>query len=172
MAEIKSTMDLIMEKTKGLTMTEEEKQAFREKEMAGKVKGLIGKYLDGVLDPARLKRDLIPLEEKDRDMARRLIRQEVLDHMEIDRDNEAALILLKDTGDLDIAALKSDLTRFAHDLKRERDRCESLMMERLDRRGISGSAVLPHVEADPEWIALLDEKRREFRQHLDRFMLG
>ncbi len=36
MGEIKSTLDIIMEKTKGLTMTEEEKGAFRKKEGEGK----------------------------------------------------------------------------------------------------------------------------------------
>ncbi len=38
MGEIRSTMDIIMEKAKGLTMTDEEKEAFRKKETEGKVR--------------------------------------------------------------------------------------------------------------------------------------
>ena len=56
MGEIKSTLDIIMEKTKGLTMTEEEKTAFKSKEMEGKVKGALQKFLDGILDVERLKK--------------------------------------------------------------------------------------------------------------------
>ena len=48
MGEIKSTMDIIMEKTKGLTMTEEEKAEYKHKELTGKVRGLIQKFLDGI----------------------------------------------------------------------------------------------------------------------------
>ena len=38
MGEIKSTLDIIMEKTKGLTMTEEEKEGLRRTELAERVK--------------------------------------------------------------------------------------------------------------------------------------
>jgi hypothetical protein len=38
MAEIKSTLDIIMERTKNLTMTDEEKASFRRKEAEGKVR--------------------------------------------------------------------------------------------------------------------------------------
>jgi hypothetical protein len=37
MGEIKSTLDIIMEKTRGLTMTAEEKREFQRKEVEGKV---------------------------------------------------------------------------------------------------------------------------------------
>ena len=49
MGEIKSTLDIIMEKTKGLTMSEEERTSFKEKELTGKVKGLVQKYINGFL---------------------------------------------------------------------------------------------------------------------------
>ena len=41
MAEIKSTMDLIMERTKNLTMTDEEKKKLQLDELRGKVRGWV-----------------------------------------------------------------------------------------------------------------------------------
>ncbi len=46
MAEIKSTIDLIMERTRNLTMTEEEKEELRNKELTEKAKGWVVRYLD------------------------------------------------------------------------------------------------------------------------------
>ena len=57
MAEIKSTLDIIMERTKNLTMTDEEKASFRRKEAEGKVKGWIQKYQDGAIGLDKLKSD-------------------------------------------------------------------------------------------------------------------
>ena len=50
MAEVKSTMDLIMEKTKHLTMSEEEKEGFRRKELSGKIRGLVHKSMEGTFN--------------------------------------------------------------------------------------------------------------------------
>ena len=63
MGEIKSTLDIIMEKTKGLTMSEEEKEAFQKKETEGKVRGFLQRYLDCVIDLERLKAELLGLGE-------------------------------------------------------------------------------------------------------------
>ena len=49
MAEIKSTLDIIMEKAKKFSVTEEEKKGFKRQELEGKIKGLVQKALDGVL---------------------------------------------------------------------------------------------------------------------------
>ena len=43
MAEIKSTLDIIMEKAKRFSVTEEEKKGFKRQELEGKIKGLVQK---------------------------------------------------------------------------------------------------------------------------------
>ena len=49
MAEIKSTLDLVLERTKNLTLTEEEKKSLQRKELEGKIRGWGQKYLDGLM---------------------------------------------------------------------------------------------------------------------------
>jgi len=49
MGEIRSTMDIIMEKAKNLTMSEEEKAEFNRKALQLKVKGLVQKFLDDLI---------------------------------------------------------------------------------------------------------------------------
>jgi hypothetical protein len=54
MGEIRSTLDIIMEKTEGLTISEEEKRAFQKSEIEVKVRGLLQRFIDGILDIERL----------------------------------------------------------------------------------------------------------------------
>ena len=49
MGEIKSTLDLVMERTRNLTLSDEEKQAHKQMAIASRIKGLLQKMLDGML---------------------------------------------------------------------------------------------------------------------------
>ncbi len=63
MAEIKSTLDLVLEKTKHLTLSEEEKQIQRHDEFRKTLKGLIRKFADKALKMKELKKELEILQE-------------------------------------------------------------------------------------------------------------
>ncbi len=82
MGEIKSTMDIIMEKTKGLTMSEEEKAEYKQQELTGKVRGLIQKFLDGILDLDRLKVEVAALSGIQEDAVNRIIVEESIPHIQ------------------------------------------------------------------------------------------
>jgi hypothetical protein len=97
MAEIKSTLDIIMERTRGLRMTGDEKRAFRGQETAGKIKGLVQKCLDGAIDLVRFQGQVTVLRKEVRDevMVGRLLGEECLDRIELGRDY--TVITLSDT---------------------------------------------------------------------------
>ncbi len=95
MAEIKSTLDIIMERTKNLTMTDKEKASFRRKETEGKVKGWIQKYQDGAIGLDTLKSDF----EKERTEypeVRQILKSQLLDCLRLTGDNGKILRLLED----------------------------------------------------------------------------
>ena len=54
MGEIKSTLDLVMEKTKHLSLSDEEKQSQKKAELEKRVNGLLQKYQDQVLSLEQL----------------------------------------------------------------------------------------------------------------------
>jgi hypothetical protein len=57
MGEIKSTLDLVLEKTKNLTLSSEEKETQKRKEIENRIKGMVQKYQDGILSQNQLKTD-------------------------------------------------------------------------------------------------------------------
>ena len=169
MGEIRSTLDIIMEKTKGLTMSEKEKKAFKEQEMAAKVKGLIQKFLDGILDMDQLKGEVAGLDEKGGDMVKRLIREESLPRIELGGNNEPLLRVLEEVTGSDVDSLRKVLGEFQQRFEQKKDTREKELRKELEKQGISGSAVLPNINADAEWSRYLAEMRNKFQERLTMY---
>jgi hypothetical protein len=166
MGEIKSTMDIIMEKTKGLTMSEEEKEALQKKETEGKVRGFLQRYIDGVSDLERLKVELLGLDESGQAKARELLRQECLGRMELEADNARLLQVLQEVLEFQTDRIQKSLSDYGDELRKKRRKREKELVKGLKKRGISGSAVIPHVEADTEWKNYVLKAKEEFRARL------
>ena len=169
MGEIRSTLDIIMEKTKGLTMSEEERRAFKEQEMEGKVKGLIQKFLDGGLDMVKLKMEMTVLAETNEDMVRMMIRKESIPRIEIGENNAPILGILEETTGLDTVPIRTALKDFEGKLEQEKGVREKELIKSLNKKGLSGSAVLPNLEADPEWGQRVSKMRNEFQKKLGSY---
>ena len=166
MAEIKSTLELIMEKTKDMTPTDEEKEAFRKKEIRGKVKGLLVKFLDGFLDLNKLMKEIAPFQEKDRTAVRDVLIHDCLDRIDPDADNTLTFDILKHLADIDIEPIQTLLSDYSGKLEKERHVYEQRLSNRIREKGISGSAVLPNLEADPDWIHFVQESKTSLREKM------
>jgi len=166
MGEIRSTLDIIMEKTKDLKISDEEKEAFKEQEMTGKIKGLIQKFLDGIIDMEQLRGEVSGLVEKGGDMVKRLIREESVSRIELEGNNEPLFRLLEEITGSEVDSLREVLKAFEKRLEREKDTREQGFKKRLEKQGISGSAVLPNINADPEWSRYVSEVKEEFQERL------
>ncbi len=169
MGEIKSTLDIIMEKTKGLTMTGEEKTAFKRKEVEGKVKGLLQKFFDGPMNLDRFKREVGAFGDEQYDMAKQCVAEECVGRIDPEGDNAPFLNVLETIGGVDTQPLRKILSEFHKDLEKARVDREGSLRKRLKKQGISGSAVIPNIKADPEWIRYVSERRERFHQKLTSF---
>jgi len=164
--EIKSTLEIIMEKTKDLTLTEEEKKEFKQKDMAGKIRGIIQKFLDGILDLNRFKMEIAALEEDNQDMVTRLVIDESLQKISPEDDNTLVLQILDTREGIDTASIKEILTGFKERLSEEKAVYEKGLMKSLKNKEISGSAVIPNINADPHWIDNISEIKKAFEERL------
>ena len=98
-------MDIIMEKTKGLTISEEEKAEFRRQELSGKVRGLIQKFLDRILDLAKLKAEVDLLSDYPRDTVDKTMIEETIHHIELGGKNEPMFQIFKEIIGVDIVTV-------------------------------------------------------------------
>jgi hypothetical protein len=167
MAEIKSTLDIIMEKTKGLTMTDEEKRELKRKEIAGKFKGLVQKFLDNIIDLDRLKVEAAAVGEGHEDMFRRVSMQEAMGRIGPEGDNEPLLEILESTTGMDTGPIREFITDFERKLEKERAVHEKGLKKKLKKKGISGSAVIPNLDADSQWRDYVSKRKEKFRKEIE-----
>jgi hypothetical protein len=166
MAEIKSTLDIIMERTKNLTMTEEEKASFRREEAEGKVKGWIQKYQDCAIGLDKLKSDF------EKEVAAypevlHILKTQLLDCVKLYGGNSNILRLLEDILGISIADIENTIQFF----KREIDIMHTKMIEglrgELKKRKIYGSSVVPNPNHGVEWQKSILEAESNLRKQLN-----
>ena len=163
MAEIKSTLELIMERTKNLTMTEEEKENLQKKESAGKINGLVQKYLDRILSVKTLKSE-IELEEKAFPEFRQMTETALLDHLQPDQDNRNIFQALEQTLGINTEPLQRKVTQFQKEVEVEKEKIVKMCGDALKERGIFGSAVIPNPAQDETLQSTLQKMKEDFKK--------
>ena len=165
MAEIKSTMDLIMERTKNLTMTDEEKKKLQLDELRGKVRGWVLHYAEGAREAEDLERDFAGT--PDREALLGFVRQEALAIVVPAGKNDRMLALLQSAG-ADTAAIKARIEAFRQDVQKEAQiRMKDLNLA-LAAKGIAGPSVLANLEKDPGWKKWVASALETLRAELGR----
>lgn len=168
MAEIKSTLDLVMEKTKNLSLSSEERTAQKNKDIENRIHGLLRKFKDRALNIDRFKTEYQKL-QKNYDLSEntRLI-EEISGQIELGEDNRAMFELLAEFEVADIEGLTSVLQEFQTRLDTAAGQRRKVLKAQLAKSHlISGSAVVPNLENDDEWRQQTGEIRTEFEAKLN-----
>ena len=169
MGEIKSTLDIVMEKTKHLTLSEEEKKTRDLAEVRSSVKGLVQKYEDMILDKAQLEEEIRRL-QADRGMdTNPILLDDIFERLDLGGDNGPLLELLGDLLGLDTQKLS---TLFADYRDAVQTQIQAGMAEKKstlsEKYGVSGSAVVPNLAADAEW----QQRVLEIQEKYDKILAG
>ena len=168
MAEIKSAIELAMERTKSLVMDEEEKRDFAAKDVENRVRTLLRRFREGLADLLETKESFwgIPGD----DGAKRAILVDVLT-TEFD-------ILDKDKGLIDLLdnvcglpeAVRSELKAIRNRYQEEIDRRSMIVRERvredLKRQGLSGPALEPNLDGWEAWEQEAQDTKRAFERRV------
>jgi hypothetical protein len=166
MAEIKSTLDIIMEKAKKFSVTEEDKEGFRRRELEGKIKGLVQKTLDGVLDLERFRVELVVLQTREKDLVDQILKEEVVGRIETETKSETLLRMLEYIAGLSSHTVRKTLADYENKGEKQKESRRKALLESLEKKGISGSAVLPNLDTDPEWLRAKSEMRRQLQEEI------
>lgn len=169
MGEIKSTLDLVMERTKHLTQSREEREQQKLKEARQRIRGLIQKYKDSVLDQDSFAIELDKMIKTYDVIANDILLKELLDDLDVNRNNKPQLALLKDICNMDITGLESVYDGYMNELQlMTQQRKQVLKNDLAKKQFITGSAVVPNVEMDKLWQANVVDINNKFNQLLIR----
>ncbi len=171
MAKVKSTIDLIMEKTKHLSLNEEEKDALDQKELHRRVQALLIPYLKGERDANYLAQELDRFSDDTVGNGRKLCLELLMDRISPFEDKQrifsAVAVLAGETErkrwEDSIAPLETEcLQALRNAWEASADRCREVLAE----AGLKGPALLPRVsEQDPAW-------KEEREKHVLAFHAG
>jgi hypothetical protein len=158
-----------MEKTKNLTLSVEEKQAQKQKETESRIKGLLQKYQDGLLAGDQLKTDYESL-KKDSDLSDdKAMIAEIFSRLDPNRDNQLLLELLEECCRVNPAAIQTIIDDCRNDYLEAAGERKAQLKEDLARAyAVSGTAVVPNLEADARWQREEVDLRRRFESLLDQ----
>ena len=150
MGEIKSTLDLVMARTRHLSLSDEEKRRQRAEAFEKRLQGLLQQYADGALDLEAFGERTAALQTEMKIKERQMVIAGVIQRIDPDGDNAPWLTLLG----REFPALGEEIKDILDDhlLKR----ADILSVEKQGQRerllrehDISGTAVVPHPGADP-----------------------
>ena len=169
MAEIKSTLDLVMERTKHLSLSDEEKREQKEAELRMRIKGLVLKAQDQTVKIEQVEQELKDLQEEQGTQFQKLLREELLNEIGLEGDNRLPVILLRRLGQVKTDKLESLLHNYRQAIQKkameeEQSRRASLMKS----HSVSGSAVVPNLDIDEKWVNISNKTREEFSLLLEK----
>jgi hypothetical protein len=168
-AEIKSTMDLVMERTKNLTLSSAERQAQKQLEMENRIKGLAQKLEDGLLTNSQLEIEYESLKKESDLPDNSLLVREILTRLDPNLDNQILLEALEQCCRLDTTAIRANIKDYREAYHRTaRVRSTQLKEDLAQSHSISGTAVLPNLDADEQWQKETQNMRRQFEDRLNR----
>jgi hypothetical protein len=149
MGEIKSTLDLVMERTSHLSMTPEEKARQREADFKKRLQGLLQQYADEKLGLQELLKSIGNLQAETGTKDARQVLGMVCKRVDPDEDTQAWIALLASLAPQVTGPLEDRLASYSDQKEHLVRNGAQQMRDRLAHdHAIHGSAVLPAPEQD------------------------
>ncbi len=179
MAEIKSTLELAMERTKKFEISEKEREEIKRKEILQKVAALFHRYRESHLPLNEILKEIERMEEKAGKMVKEGLLSQWIDALSLNDDDERLLKGIKSLMDREIDDVKqkfdSLLSEYQKEKKKVKQELKVQSAEALRKEGIDGDAVEPNIEASDHWEkellklnrlygAKLEEMKKELRR--------
>jgi len=164
MGEIKSTLDLVMERTRHLSLSAEERAQQKQEEFGGRLQGLLQQYDDGALAADTLHARIAALQNALQLTVPQAVRDAVIQRIDPDRDNARWLDLLPaqlQTALQPILANHAETLRALVQASRERQ-----LTELARAHAVAGSAVVPNPQKDPRYRQAQEHLRRKTQSEL------
>ncbi|HSO18996.1 MAG TPA: hypothetical protein VLT88_06045 [Desulfosarcina sp.] len=167
MGEIKSTLDLVMERTRHLSLSDEERVRQRKEEFGKRLQGLLQQFADGGLSTGDLHNRIADLRAELAVKDRRPLVAGIAGRIDPDQDNRRWLDLLAETAPSLVGPLEAALAelmtrkheRLKHGERRLRDRLAAT-------HAIEGPAAVPNPLKDEGCRADLAALRHQFTSRL------
>jgi hypothetical protein len=155
MGEIKSTLELVMERTKKFAISEKEKEEMKQKEVLQKATGLFHRYREGHLSLNEILKQIEKMEKKIAITVRESLLSQWIDALSLDDDDERILKGIESLKQQSIKEVKQKfhhlLSQYQGEKEKVKEKVKVQFTEALRKDGIYGSALEPKIEGGELW---------------------
>jgi hypothetical protein len=171
MAEIKSTLELAMERTKKIGISEKEREEIKQKEIGQKVNALSHRYMEGHLPLNEILREMEKMDERTQTIAKERLVSQWIDALSLQDGDERLFKGIESLKQRSAEHLKEKhhqlLSQYCKEKEKAKEKVRVQLTEALKREGIYGSAVEVNIEASPLWKKQTDNLHQLCRTKLE-----
>jgi len=155
MGEIKSTLELALERTRKLSMTQDEKDEIKRQELLKKAMGLSRRYTEGHAPLREIVREIERMSDQEKIKVRKTLLHQWGETLSIESDYERLFEGIESLRGMKVSGLREKFQLLVSEYQVERKKTERdierQIIEDLRKEGFSGTAVVPRLEGNPRW---------------------
>lgn len=168
MGEIKSAIELAMERTRNMSLSEEEKVRLHKDEFEKLLQGALQRYSDEVISIDDFRERISQLQSDEHINDNQLVIKSVLKRIDPDGENERWLSLLSVLAPVLSDSLQKIISEYSEQHSQLLQDVRKQMLEQLaQRQGITGSAVVPNPEKSASYQHDISALRRGTQSRID-----
>ncbi len=169
MGEIKSAVELAMEKTKDFHLSREEMNKLKAEEMQSKARGLVNRFLEVDFHLKEVEKELSKFSPEERGQIEKLMKEYLAEAIQLEGENDLVFQGIAAFRQ-DSQSLKRQIQQVVKDYQAQKEKAyaqsEKILLAKWKKQGISGSAVQAKVEGSPEWENALSGFKPAFEEKL------
>jgi hypothetical protein len=171
LSEIKTTLELALERTKKISISEEDRDEIKRKETALKVNSLFHRYQEGHLPLNEVLKEIERMDQRTRARVKETLLSQWINALSLNEENERLLRGIAVLKDQEMHDVRVKLDHLLSQYRKERERIEQEMkgqlIEALRSEGIYGSAVDPNIEGSKIWKKESEKLDHSYRLKLE-----
>jgi hypothetical protein len=171
MGEIKSTLELAMERTKRFAISNEEKAEIKRKEIMQKATSLFNRYLEGYLPLNEILKEIERMEEKTAKAVKESLLSQWIDALSLNGKCERIIKGIESLKQQSIDESKQEFYRLLSQYQKEKEKFEEEVRIKvtaaLRKESIYGDAVEPKLEGGELWKKEKGELDHSYRMKLE-----
>jgi hypothetical protein len=171
MGEIKSTLELAMERTKKFAISEKEKEEIKQKEVLQKATSLFHRYREGHLPLNNILKEIEKMEKKIAITVKKLLLSQWIDALSLDDGNERILKGIESLKGQNINEGKQNfhhlLSQYQKEKEKIKEEVKAQFITALKEKRIYGSAVEPKIEGSELWKKEIEKLDHSYKIKLE-----
>jgi hypothetical protein len=155
MGEIKSTLELALERTRNLSITPEERENIKRQERLKKATGLSHRYMEGDIPLQEVLREIVRMTDEEKSKGKELLLSQWIAALSPEGNAERLFDGIESLMGKKVPEVREKYQLLVSEYQLERKKTERdierQMIEKLRSEGYSGTAVVPRPEGNPQW---------------------